>query len=503
LLFRPQVVELEWELPPADQRMPFDVFISYSKKNKDVAEAALVALEAERVPCWIAPRDIAPAANWAESIVTAIDNCKLVILIYSSAANQSRHIPQELQTAFDVDVPILPVRIEDVKPSGALAYYIPSTQWVDTLEPSRDYRLKEVAELVKARLRPGSTNGGHPNVATGVFDRKPYTSLKEIKEFLEEEAKIKVTAPIARGKLCDVYAGQYGQRKVAIKAFDNSSFPQSIRDKLLAEVELSSQLTHPSFLRISNIFFPEHLCLVVSDHVDGAKTIAKCINAKGTGAFSVEQISDILSQVCGAVIEAENLGLKFLCITPSQIFVKNLGVEAGSSSEGDARIEGSGRQRSASCIARLSPINFGIFKWNVGYGPLWSEETVPFVAPEFAESPRWFKERMLRKLGKSMTDDELDALKLRKSHQFAVGMLAWTMLKGAPVYRPEASTADPESRAYAEHQKENFLDVSKEFSADVAATSWETARPGAHYTADGRIRSGGPLVEPESGLPAD
>jgi hypothetical protein len=36
--------------------MPFDTFISYSHKDKLLADAACAAMEAAGIRCWIAPR---------------------------------------------------------------------------------------------------------------------------------------------------------------------------------------------------------------------------------------------------------------------------------------------------------------------------------------------------------------------------------------------------------------------------------------------------------------
>ena len=44
--------------------MPFEVFISHSLKDKATAEAVCAKLEAAKVRCWIAPRDISPGADW-------------------------------------------------------------------------------------------------------------------------------------------------------------------------------------------------------------------------------------------------------------------------------------------------------------------------------------------------------------------------------------------------------------------------------------------------------
>ncbi|MBP5493609.1 MAG: toll/interleukin-1 receptor domain-containing protein, partial [Lachnospiraceae bacterium] len=38
----------------------FDVFISYSSKNKNVADAIVAEFESSGIKCWYAPRDIMP-----------------------------------------------------------------------------------------------------------------------------------------------------------------------------------------------------------------------------------------------------------------------------------------------------------------------------------------------------------------------------------------------------------------------------------------------------------
>lgn len=99
--------------------MAFDAFISYPHQDKAVADAACAKLEAHGIRCWIAPRDIAPSAEWAASIVEAIERCKLMVLIFSSYANQSRQVYREVQQAFDVEKPVIPFRIENVLPERA------------------------------------------------------------------------------------------------------------------------------------------------------------------------------------------------------------------------------------------------------------------------------------------------------------------------------------------------------------------------------------------------
>ncbi|PYI97443.1 MAG: hypothetical protein DME98_08235 [Verrucomicrobia bacterium] len=51
--------------------MAHDVFISYSSEDKLAADALCGALEAARIRCWIAPRDVVPARSYSGEITRA------------------------------------------------------------------------------------------------------------------------------------------------------------------------------------------------------------------------------------------------------------------------------------------------------------------------------------------------------------------------------------------------------------------------------------------------
>jgi len=52
--------------------MVHEVFISYSSKDKQIADAACASLEHDGISCWIAPRDIEPGRVFHNAIVDAI-----------------------------------------------------------------------------------------------------------------------------------------------------------------------------------------------------------------------------------------------------------------------------------------------------------------------------------------------------------------------------------------------------------------------------------------------
>jgi len=107
------------------------VFISYASIDQDVAETICDALQARGHPCWIACRDIGPGENFQESIVRAIRAARVMLLVFTSNANNSDEIKKELVLAGRYRVTVLPLRVEDVVPNDAFAYEFATRQWID------------------------------------------------------------------------------------------------------------------------------------------------------------------------------------------------------------------------------------------------------------------------------------------------------------------------------------------------------------------------------------
>lgn len=143
--------------------MAHDVFISYSSKDKPTADAACAALESRGIRCWIAPRDVYPGEEYAASLVRALHESRVMVLVFSSGANRSPQVLREVERAVSRGVPILPLRIEDVPPSEAMEYYISSRHWLDALSPPLEEHLVRLADTVKVLLsRANDDVAPHP-----------------------------------------------------------------------------------------------------------------------------------------------------------------------------------------------------------------------------------------------------------------------------------------------------------------------------------------------------
>jgi len=132
--------------------MAFDVFISYSSKDKAAADAACATLESSGVRAWIAPRDVRPGVEYGAAIVDAIEQCRALVLIFSSSANNSGQILREVERAVSKGIPIVPVRIEGVLPTKSMEYFLGTIHWLDALTPPLENHLRKLVDIVNAIL---------------------------------------------------------------------------------------------------------------------------------------------------------------------------------------------------------------------------------------------------------------------------------------------------------------------------------------------------------------
>ena len=94
--------------------MAHDVFISYSSKDKTIADSICATLEGRRIRCWIAPRDILAGVPYGEALIEALGTSRLLVLVFSAHANISKQVAREVERACSKGLVIVPFRIEDV-----------------------------------------------------------------------------------------------------------------------------------------------------------------------------------------------------------------------------------------------------------------------------------------------------------------------------------------------------------------------------------------------------
>jgi hypothetical protein len=136
--------------------MAREVFISHSAQDKKVAETICAALEQSGIRCWVAPRDVRPGRSFPGEITRAIQQSKVMLMIFSRHSNSSEQVLREIQLAVDCRVPIVRLRIEDIPLSDDLRYYLSAPHWLDALSHPVSKHIPPLAAAIRELLGPSS-----------------------------------------------------------------------------------------------------------------------------------------------------------------------------------------------------------------------------------------------------------------------------------------------------------------------------------------------------------
>ena len=154
--------------------MAHDVFISYSSKDKAIADAVCAKLENNQIRCWIAPRDILPGMEYGQALVEAIKKSRVVVLVLSSNSNVSSQVMCEIERAVSNEIPIIPLRIDNVLPSESMEFYLSSVHWLDAITPPIEKHLEKLTDTI-LRILGGkvSLEQAVGNLAQGRTEAEP------------------------------------------------------------------------------------------------------------------------------------------------------------------------------------------------------------------------------------------------------------------------------------------------------------------------------------------
>ncbi len=124
------------------------VFISYASHDAAVAQNVCSALEGAGFPCWMAPRDVKPGAQYADAIVRAIIGAKALVVVLSASAVASSHVGREVERAASKDKQIIAFRLDAAPLNPALEYFLGESQWIDVTALGMPAALARLADAV-------------------------------------------------------------------------------------------------------------------------------------------------------------------------------------------------------------------------------------------------------------------------------------------------------------------------------------------------------------------
>ena len=120
---------------PERANMHHKVFISYSRKDQDMAEHLCNTLTENGIEYWIDKEGIYSSFNYKELIVDAIEVSKAVIFISSANSNISINVIREIGYAVNMHKPILPLTLDDAPYAKSIRLDISDIDQIDFKNP--------------------------------------------------------------------------------------------------------------------------------------------------------------------------------------------------------------------------------------------------------------------------------------------------------------------------------------------------------------------------------
>lgn len=163
---------------PKEEHFEGDIFISYSRKDKKIADWLARQLQAGGFNIWIDRHDIPGGVEWSQSIIEAIVSAEAFVLLLSPNAVDSKEVIRELNTAVQNKIRILPVQIYPI-----------DKQWLDT------YNLNKLQNIMFYRRRQAcvvdiiNALGGLRGVAA-MMPNKSTMAIRESAKFIVELLRI-------------------------------------------------------------------------------------------------------------------------------------------------------------------------------------------------------------------------------------------------------------------------------------------------------------------------
>ena len=152
------------------------LFISYSRKNKEIALDLAQRLQGQGVAVWLDLLNLEPGTHWDIAIQNALEEANAVLVLLSPPAVASTYVLSEIDCALEQKKKIVPLLLEDCR----IPLLLRRVQYIDCSKSLEEGFLILLQDLKESREVDTDRLEGTAEVVTSIF-QSPSES-----DFLEE-----------------------------------------------------------------------------------------------------------------------------------------------------------------------------------------------------------------------------------------------------------------------------------------------------------------------------
>lgn len=286
------------------------VFLSYAKKDIDVAKKMCEDLKNINVDLWFDFEKILPGQDWENAIKKVLKKCRIIIaLLSSNSVSKQGFVQHELQVTLKLldesqnsDCYIIPVRVDQCTPSDEK---FENLQWVD-LFPSYENGIALILKSIEAKAKESSNIEKIKFEAITFFHFKPEELIGSVIE------KYQINKHIKSSKYNSIYKSKHTRlnRFACIKiSHINPDFNQAISKVFFNGTRKLPKLNHKNIAEIysSDIweFESRKMLYIISEFVEGKSLNNYTGKFKGKGEY--ELAIKIFTEICEGMRSAHEI----------------------------------------------------------------------------------------------------------------------------------------------------------------------------------------------------
>ncbi|MBR2696627.1 MAG: toll/interleukin-1 receptor domain-containing protein [Parasporobacterium sp.] len=130
---------------PGNASRSFDVYISSTNSDRNVAVSLAYYLAEQGMTCRVSQGGV-PGQT--------VQNAKVMVLVFTDSVFDSAEIMQDVASAVEHGVTIIPFRLTEKMPSGNLGFYLGPLHWLDAFTQTEMQAKENLAGLCRSAIEP-------------------------------------------------------------------------------------------------------------------------------------------------------------------------------------------------------------------------------------------------------------------------------------------------------------------------------------------------------------